>query len=211
MITTDELQVKRTPKQLSDFIESTFESIRSDAATRQIARLRKPPYKELIEEVYPLSVFCGLKYHDGSVLCYPIIGNQGYDAKIESETGELLEIIELTWPIDGQKAHYQAVQLNENGNTELEIRDVNDNTQRNEIIERIIETANKKALKDYQEPEGSSLVFILDIAPYFGMHEIENKEELNELTQKLKAIEYKVKSVYLLLLPINDLMQIKGQ
>lgn len=209
MITTDELQLKRTPKQLSDFVKSTFESIRLDAATRKMARLRKPPFKKLIEEVYPLSVFCDLKYPGGSIQCCPIIGSKGYDAKIESENGELLEIVELTWPIDGQKTHYQAVQLNENGHTEIETRDVNDNTQRNKIIEKIIETANKKALKDYRESTGSSLVFILDIAPYFGMHEIENKEEINALTQKLKEIIYKVSSVYFLLLPVKDLIKIK--
>ena len=73
--------------------------------------------------MYPLSVFCVQKYHGRAVLCYPVIGNQGYDAKIEKESGELVEIIELTWPIDGQKAHFQAIQLNENGHTELEIRD----------------------------------------------------------------------------------------
>ena len=209
MVTKDALQTKRTPSELRDFVESTFDSIRSDPETRKIARLRRPPFKELIEEVYPLSVFCDLKYHDSSIQCCPIIGNQGYDATIESDNGDLLEIVELTWPIDGQKAHYQAVQLNDNGHTELEIRDVNDNTQRNAIIEIIIETASKKALKDYQEQAGSSLVFILNIAPYFGMHKIENKDDIAILTDKLKEIEYKVQSVYLLLLPIKELRQIK--
>ena len=134
IITIDELQHKRSPRELHDFVESTFESIRADDDIKKVARQRKPPFKELIEEVYPLSIFCNLKYQDASVQCYSVISNQGYDAKIETDTGELVEIIELTWPIDGQKAHFQSLQLNDKGHTDAEVWDVDDNTQRTQII-----------------------------------------------------------------------------
>lgn len=209
MITSADLQIKRTPDELKRFVSTTFDSIKADDETKKVARQKKPPFKELIEEVYPLSIFCNIKYHGASVNCCPVIGNQGYDAKIETPSGDLIEIIELTWPIDGQKAHSQAVQLNENGHTDTEVRDVNDNSGRELIIERVLQTANKKALKDYDVPEGSSLVFILDIAPYFGMHTIEHQKDIDSLQQELQGIEYKVQSVYLLLLPINNLIQIK--
>jgi len=209
MITSADLEVKRTPEELKEFVSSTFDSIRADNATKKVARQRKPPFKELIEEVYPLSIFCNIKYQGASVQCCPVIGSQGYDAKIETPSGELIEKIELTWPIDGQKAHSQALQLNKKGHTNVEVRDVNNNSDREQIIERVLQTANNKALKDYDSPEGSSLVFVLDISPYFGMHTIEHQKDINNLQQQLKEIEYKVQSVYLLLLPINDLVQIK--
>lgn len=209
MITKDELELKRSPEDLSIYVDATFESIRSDQNEKELARLKKPPYKEFIEEVYPLSIFCKLKYQKCAVKCYPVIGNQAYDAVIESNSGELLEVVELTWPIDGQKAHFKAKQLNEKGRTDVEVRDVNDNTVTNKIIEHVIETANKKALKDYKTPGGSSLVFILDISPYFGMHRVEKTEEIEILKVKLREIEYKVNSVYILLLPINELIEIK--
>ncbi len=209
MITSSDLQIKRTPDELNDFVSTTFAAIRDDDATKKVARQRKPPFKELIEEVYPFSIFCNIKYQGANVQCCPVIGSQGYDAKIETSEGELIENIELTWPIDGQKANNQALQLNEKGHTQAEVRDVNDNSHRIQIIERVIQTANKKALKDYETPEGSSLIFILDISPYFGMHTIEHKDDINNLQQQLKAIDYKVKSVYLLLLPINELIGIK--
>ena len=83
--------------------------------------------------------------------------------------------------------------------------------QKNEIIEKIIHTANKKALNDYSEPEGSSLIFVLNIAPYFGMHQIDRQAQadIDVLIRRLKDIEFKVNSVYLLLLPIKKLVQIK--
>ena len=121
----------------------------------------------------------------------------------------MVESIEFTWPIDGQKTHYEASQLNDKGHTDTVVWDINDNTQRTQIIEQIIDTANSKALKDYETTKGSSLVFILDIFPYFGMYEIEHTEDIEALKQQLKEIKYKVNSVYLLLLPINELIEIK--
>ena len=81
MISVEDLEIKRSPEKLNEFVQSTFGAIRSDGSTRKTARLRQPPFKELIEEIYPLSVFCNLKYKGKSVKCCPVIGNQGYDAK----------------------------------------------------------------------------------------------------------------------------------
>ena len=208
MVTKEDLQEKRTPNDLCEFVETTFATIKSDKETKEIARLKKGLYKELIEEVYPFSIFCKLKYNGYEVLCGPVIGNQGYDAIIESSSGTQLEIVELTWPIDGQKQHFQSVQLNVKGYSDTEVWDYNDDSKRKELIERIIKTAEGKALKDYETEEGASLVFVLNIAPYFGMTEVENKEDIELLKTKLKAIKFKVNSVYLLLLPIEELIEI---
>jgi len=209
MISVEDLQIKRSPEELSEFVQSTFEAIRADEGVRKTARLRQPPFKELIEEIYPLSVFCNLKYKGNSVKCCPVIGNQGYDARIETEEGELVEIVEITWPIDGQEMHTQVLQLNDKGFTDAKVWDANDNKNRREIIDRIIGAANKKAVKDYSEPVGSSLVFVIDIAPYFGMAEIEYPEDIELLKHQLEEIKYRVKSVYLLLLPVNKMIDIK--
>ncbi len=209
MIRVEDLQIKRSPDELSEFVQSTFESIRADKDIRKTARLRQPPFKELIEEIYPLSVFCNLKYNGNSVKCCPVIGNQGYDARIETKAGELVEIVEITWPIDGQEMHVQALQLNDKGYTDAKVWDANDNKNRQDIIGRIIDSANKKAIKDYSDPEGSSLVFVVDIAPYFGMTKIEHPEDIEELKRRLKEIDYRVKEVYLLLLQIDELIRIK--
>jgi hypothetical protein len=209
MISKHDLEIKRTPDELSAFVKSTFDAIRADENTRKTARLRKPPYKELIEEVYPLSVFCSLKYSNNGVLCSPVIGSQGFDAVIESPQGDLVEHVELSWPIDGQKAHFAAKELNENGVTKLEIRDVNDPSPRDAIIERIVNKAIDKALKDYSTDKGSSIVFMVGTAPYFGMSKIEYPDDIGRLVESIKNISFKVSNVYLLLLPLKELIEIK--
>jgi hypothetical protein len=208
MLTKEDLQEKRTPNNLCEFVEMTFATIKSDKATKENARLKKGLYKEFIEEVYPFSIFCKLKYNGQEVLCCPVIGNQGYDAIIESSPGTQLEIVELTWPIDGQKQHFQSVQLNKRGYSNPDVWDYNDDSKRIELIKRIIKTAEGKALKDYATEEGASLIFVLNIAPYFGMTEVENNEYIELLKTKLKAIKFNVNSVYLLLLPIEELIEI---
>lgn len=209
MVTKQDLETKRTPEDLHTFVQSTLDLIRNNQDKRKEVRLKKILYKELIEEIYPFSIFCKLKYEGIKVLCQPILGNQGYDAIIETENGEAVEKVELSWPIDGQKNHSDALALNKKGHTRLEIRDVNDSAPRDEVIERILKKAKDKALKDYLSSEGSSLIFVLDIAPHFGMKTIEHPDEIEYLIQKLREIPFKVKNVYLLLLPMQKLVELR--
>lgn len=209
-ITKENLELKRSPEELDDFVQETLATIASDEQLKKQARLRKNGFKEVIEEVYPLSIFCKLKHGGNDVLCYPVIGSQGYDARIEDTEGNLKESIELTWPIDGQKEFFQRKQLNEKGYTEVSVWNYNDKTKQNEIIEIILRTAKDKSLKVYEENGDSSLVFILDIAPYFGMGKIEKQDDIDRLIEELQKIEYRVKTVYLLLLSVNQLIEIKS-
>jgi len=210
-ISKENLEKKRTPEELYEFVQKSLSSISKDEQSKKEARLRKNGSKELIEEVYPLSIFCRIKYNGKDVICYPVIGSQGYDARVETQDGELVEVIELTWPIDGQKEYLERKKLNEQGYTEVEVWDYNDKSKQQEVIDITLDTANKKAVKIYETPEGSSLVFILGIAPYFGMSKIDNQGDIDRLVEELRKIEYRVWTVYLLLLPINQLIEIKSR
>ena len=92
MITKDELETGRTPKELSEFVSQIFDQIRADDAQVKLARTRQGTYKEFIEEVYPLSIFLSCKYGDDCLYkCRPVLGNQGYDAVVEADEGKLIE------------------------------------------------------------------------------------------------------------------------
>jgi len=86
--------------------------------------------------------------------------------------------------------------------------DYEDSSIRESLIERIVEVAVKKSSKDYFTVKGSSLVFVLYTPPYFGMGDIEHKDAIDLLIQKLKAINFNVQSTYLLLLPKQRLIEI---
>ncbi len=208
-LSDEQLQEKRTPADLQKFVKDTFEYINSDKDLKKQARLKKDNFKIFIEETYPLSIFCNEKYRGQNILCFSVVGNQGYDAIIETDNGTLKEIVELTWPIDGQKDHIERLQLNEKKITDCKVWDDADNSNQLEAIEIIMSTAHKKALKDYEQPEGSSLVFVLNIFPYFGMEKVDKWEDIEYLIKCLNEIDYKVGSVYILLLPIGELILVK--
>jgi hypothetical protein len=210
MTSEEELQKKRTPDELAIYIDSIFDFIRSDKDAREIARMKKDVFKVLIEEIYPFSIYCKLKYVGKNILCRPVIGSQGFDGTIESNTGELIEIVEITWPIDGQKEHFKLKQLNERGYTDVEIWDYNDSSKIMDFIDRIIKKAYDKSLKNYKTEKGSALVFVLDIEPYFDVERLEHKEKIEFLKTKLKEIKFNVKEQYILLLPIQELIEIKN-
>ncbi len=210
MTSEEELQKKRTPDELASYIDSIFDSIKADKDAREIARMKKDVFKVLIEEIYPFSIYCKLKYAGKNVLCSPVIGNQGFDATIESNTGELIELVEFTWPIDGQKEHFKCKQLNEKGHTDVEIWYYNDNSKILDLIDRIIKKAHDKSLKNYKSEKGSALVFVLDIEPSFDLERLEHKEKIEFLKTKLKEIKFNVKAQYILLLPIQELIEIKN-
>jgi hypothetical protein len=206
--TKETLEQKRNPKELQSFIKKAFEYISSNENLERKARSRNGFFKEFIEEIYPLSIFCNLKYDQKNIKCCPIISNQGYDAIIENQDGSIIEHVELTWPIDGQKSSYKREQMNKIGHTELEIWDYADNAKRMELINIILKIAEKKSIRDYDYSQGSSLVFILNTAPYFGMKTLEHQDEINLLLAKLRQIRFQTSLVYLLLLPIKKLIQV---
>lgn len=207
-LTKEILEKKRNLEELKSFVKKTFEYTSSDERLERKARSRQGLFKEFIEEIYPLSLFFELKYYGKNEKCCPIIGNQGYDAVIENQDGSIIEYVELTWPIDGQRSSFRWKQLNTIGHTELEIWGYKDNTKRMEIVNIILEIAEKKSIRDYDYLEGSSLVFIMNTAPYFGMRTLDHQEEIDLLLTKLKQIKFQTNMVYLLLLPRGELIQV---
>ena len=56
MITDEELEKLRSPKEFYKFVNDTFYQLKN-SEERKIARKKKGNYKELIQELYPLSIF----------------------------------------------------------------------------------------------------------------------------------------------------------
>lgn len=115
MVNKEELEKIRTPVDLQNYISATYEKIKSESKERKRARLKEGLYKEFIEELYPLSVFCSCKYPDNDVTVQSIIGSQGYDAIVYDENGNEISYIEITWPIDGHRQRQNALLLNDKG------------------------------------------------------------------------------------------------
>jgi hypothetical protein len=102
--------------------------------------------------------------------------------------------------MDGRKENEISKQVNEKGIH----RYAPPSVQRKEAADRIIAQAYNKALKDYEYPN-SALLIGLDLFPYFDLKRHEDSSDIKSLVQALKQINYKVKSVYLILLNAQNL------
>lgn len=199
----EEITTPRTPIELSQFIEKTYELVMSDDETRHRARLKEGLYKKFLEELMLLSIYSNWKFPENNVLCQLIIGDQGYDAIITNLPAglyEYLEYIEITSPIDGRKENKISKQVNEKGIH----GEVSTSSQRKEATDRIIAQAYKKAIKDYEYPN-SALLIGLDLFPCFDLKRDDHRADITNLVQKLRQISYKVRTVYLILLNAQSL------
>jgi hypothetical protein len=198
-IEKEELTLPRTPDELCSYVKDVHERVMKDDETRHQARLKRGLYKEFLEELTPLSIYSKWKFPRNNVTCQLIIGNQGYDAIIRNlpSDPEYVEHVEITFPFDGQKHHEDAKEINEKGYCFESWND--DLSKIKEEIIRVIKQAQKKSLKDY-DYKNSSLIISLGTQPYFDLKRGEHNDEIMDLVQQLRAIEYKVKSVYLVLI-----------
>lgn len=208
MISKEDLQKPRTPSELKQYREQIFAMIRQDKEIIKAARLRQGLYKNLIEEFYPFSMYCDHKYRGADVSCEIVIGKQGYDGIIKDRSGGEIEYVEITWPIDGHKEKAAMRLLNDRGYTNIEVQDVDYDSERQAIINRIIEKARDKALKDYTFNVTSSLIILIDIYPHFFLDNPHHQKELDNLIVQLRHIPFKVKSVYLILMPVEKIISI---
>lgn len=208
MLSVEELQKLRSPNDLWLYVRSVFKETRANRDLVKVARLRNGLFRRFAQELYPLSIFCKWKYSDINVLCQLVLGNQGYDAKIYHPSTDRTEHIEITWPTDGKKEHQDALLLNERGIGSVEVGDFAE--ERQKTIEQILRLANKKSLKDYSHPEGSSLLILIDIYPYFYLENREHRKQLSSLINELKKIDFRVDSVYVILMPVEKVICVKA-
>lgn len=83
LVSEEELSIERSSPDLINWVEMKFDEIAKIEGGKNAVRMRKGKCKELVEEVYPLSIFASKKYDDRKdVYLTPVIGNQNYDSII---------------------------------------------------------------------------------------------------------------------------------
>lgn len=101
-LSIEDFSLKRSPKNLLCWSLNQFEKIKTKSEKDYFLK-RKGLTKVLIEEIYPLALFCSSYYQENEVLIKPNIGNENFDAIVFKNTlkEKILEKIEITQAIDG--------------------------------------------------------------------------------------------------------------
>ena len=191
-LSLDEIQQRRTPRELLGFVESVWERAKTDAALRTAGHLRNGYLKEFFDEVVPLSQFAAARYpNDYSVR--PVLGNQGYDAEIYDEQGHLFERVEIANPVDGNAIAEAGRDLAEYAFGGFHVGDPGDDLE--DLIPIIERTALKKSIKDYSD---STVVFNVSVSPAFEGFENRHEEQLERIRKALASAGFRAKRVYIM-------------
>lgn len=202
MLTKEEMQKPRTPKELEQYFWNVYDNAKSEE--RKVGRLKEGLWGCFFHELSVLRIHCNWKFPNNDVSIKYIIGNQGYDAIItdlSSTFHNYTEYVEITFPIMGGKEKQEAYSINKCGYS-IEISDIMYNE--NDLRKCFIKTAEKKSLKDYNYPN-SSLIFAVDVFPlsYFKNNK-ENYKVILPFVEHLRKFKFNVKSVYLVLFNANQ-------
>ena len=202
-ITREAFTILRTPVDLALYVREAYEYIDQNRDLKSAARLRKGPHKTFLEELMPFSRFCTWKYGErDDVLCAlvqtsPGQGTPGRDAiVIDRKTGSE-HTVEITYPIDGQKLIKHGRQLNERGITDIETWLMNDTSMQQLAIDLALKIANKKTLRDYRSPGGSSLILVFDHMLFWDSNP-KHTELLASLRKQLSLLNVQADDVLLM-------------
>ncbi len=199
ILTIADMESPRTPIQLADWYDTKYEEIRTNEEEVQKARLHQGLYAYFVPEIYPLVLYSLWKFPNDGVYCQPKIGSQGYDARIYPiEHPDQVHTIEVTWPQDGKGNKEVSKILNDcgfYGRIGCEFDQFNE-----DILKRVPNTAQKKALKDYRSFGGSSLLIVLDTT-CSPLNNSERLIQIGRLKKEISKIKFIVNSVYLVAIP----------
>lgn len=198
-IICDDFTIPRTPGDLAQYVQETYDCIARSGELRQVARLRKEPYKTFLEELVPFSHFCTWRYEDQTdVLCSLVPGTPGRDAIVASTSTGVEHSVEITWPVEGKHMIRQAREMNERGRTDMETWDYNDVSKQQAAVKRTLDIARKKALRDYRSEGGSTIIFVFDHSLFWDGNP-KHMKLLNSLRTELASVPLLADNVLLLL------------
>lgn len=206
MITKEDIEIGRTPKELRQFVTTKKLKVSNCKQERHRAMRKKGIYKVFVEEIIPLSLFC-IKIYPDNYKIFPKLGNQGYDAIVKDENGKIFEYVEITGPHVGRKAKNVAKLAVKNGIALDTLRDYNSGSDLIDMFSIIMDVCEKKSKKDYSN---CSLVIDIDFSPPFEEEKTIYVQSLKELEKKILKMKINAKKIYLLIVPLGMVKKIYG-
>ena len=197
MIEESEFFSAKTLLEIQMYIKRIRETIKGNIEEIKKMRLKTGLYKKYREELIPLLEYGILEYGLECKYLFQLIkGNQSYDAVVLKD-GAVIEIIEITNPQNGEKNFIDAKELNDNGITEIKVFG---SESQNEISSIIVNTALKKAKKNYKD---KTLVIFIDEAFEFDLSDEDDCYVLDDLSNYLRSIKYSAAKVVFLIMHQN--------
>ena len=187
------IEEARSPKNLRKFVTEYISDKNIIPEERHKGILKKGLYKELIDELVPLSIFCDLQYGE-DVVVNLIVGSQPYDAEVKNGYGEVIEKIEITTPCDGASNAHDAKEIVNIGYGGFHVYTPGDDVEK--LIPFIRKTCDKKSQKNYED---CNLVISISYLPPDEDFKDIYDEKIEKVIGVIKEFSFRAKKVYLLI------------
>lgn len=205
MITSLELEQRRSPAALREFVVRLKEAVNADEHERHCGHLKKGLYKQFLDEIIPLSRFAILAYPENYEV-RPVLGNQGYDALVFDELGKEVDRIEITTPHDGATEAIDAKLVVSQGIGLVSVYNSGDEIK--VLFPHVIKTCLKKAHINYSDC--TLVVTISPSPPFDSISYLKQYDmQINKLASEMSGIRFKAKRVFLFVLP-DRLVKVQG-
>lgn len=113
-ITKDEIEIERTPSEISDWVFSSFDKFLTTEEKTSLRKLTYPDIKVFVEESYPLALFCNHFFSENySIKISQKLGSQSYDAQVFNY--DKFKYIEITNAINGRDDNLRNAELDRTG------------------------------------------------------------------------------------------------
>jgi hypothetical protein len=202
MLTNKEIEIPRSPRGLRLLVTSRLKKIRGVRVERHKAMKKRGIYKVFSDEIIPLSIFC-LKNYPNDFVVQPVLGNQGYDAIVKDDQGNIVDYIELTLPHDGESAAEDARNITTRGYGKTDVYAQGEDLRRQFKV--ILKTCFDKSQKDYSDCSLVVVVEFLDTKHHKGLY----LGLIDQLKGKIQKIPFKANRVYLLVIPFKEILKVK--
>lgn len=173
------------------FVKEVRERVELDPEELRRAQNGEGLYRVFVNEVWPLSQFAHLIYPP-ETLFLPVLGNQGFDVDVFDKEGNPVDRIEIAKPHDGQLKANDNRLLNERGFGHIRVCDLGG--QLDALTPWIVDTAEKKSLKDYSD---CTLVLVAATDPPFDEELPILEQRCIEFVQTLRSMAYRAKRAFL--------------
>jgi hypothetical protein len=196
-MTNQDLEKPRTILEAIDYIREIRN--KSNSEEKKNIRIKQGVYRKYQQEYIPMFFYALSSYNIyKNIKISANTNNDNFDGLILDENNEVIEKIEISFPIEGSREHEEAAQLNKDGVTNIYHFSTD---EANKYLELVFLKAKEKSKKDYTN---NTIVITLELWPYFSLDDIDDLVKIYNLRDRLKKLSYHAKKVVLFIPPHNS-------
>lgn len=195
MISTAEMQRRRSPRALRQYVLVTKDAVSADIEERHRGILKKGLYKQFLDELVPLSCFALRAYPETWEIQW-VAGNQAFDALVFNENGRESDRIDITTPHDGETEARDARLVVSRGYGSIHIGTPGDEVE--SLVPHMLRTCKEKAKKDYSD---CTLVIAINPEPSFESTRTLRERQIRAIADRVAVVSFKAKRAFLVVLP----------